>query len=172
LYLQSRVAGKILLAHQRHPAEGKVVWRHGGHDLEPRALTGRRGFLSPEVRLYEDLTALENLEFVARCRGVADVAAASRGALAEAGLLARGEERPSSFSSGQRQRLRLLACWLGEPPFLFLDEPASNLDASGAEWLWQRVRKCARQALCVVATNRREEVTAGEARIHLGGDGA
>ena len=161
-----------LLAGLKGPASGAVAWRRGAERLAARALTGRRGFLSPDVRLYEDLSALENLEFVAHCRGVARASSASREALADAGLLERGGERPSSFSSGQRQRLRLLAAWLGDPPFLFLDEPSSNLDESGSRWLWERVRERARTALCVVATNRREEVAAGEARIHLGGDGS
>ena len=161
-----------LLAGLKEPASGKLRWHDSGEALSARGLTGRRGFLSPEVRLYEDLSALENLEFVARCRGVTGAAAASREALADAGLEERALDRPSSFSSGQRQRLRLLAAWLGAPSFLFLDEPSSNLDESGSRWLWERVRRHAESALCIVATNRREEVAAGEARIHLGGDGS
>lgn len=158
-----------LLAGLKRPAEGRIAWRVGAGAVTARQLAGRLGFHSPEIRLYEELSAGENLEFVARCRGLARPRAASAEALSDCGLEGRGSWPPSAFSSGQRQRLRLAAAWIGEPPFLLLDEPSTNLDEAGIQWLWARLARLRTVSLCVVATNRREEVQPGDPRVELGG---
>ncbi len=161
-----------LLAGLKAPAEGRISWHAGTDRLAARDLRGRIGFLTPDMRLYDELSARENLVFVARCRGVRDPGAASDEALADAGLSERAGERPSAFSSGQRQRLRLSASWIGSPEFLFLDEPSSNLDEAGSRWLWERVRRATRTAVCVVATSRRDEADEGAPCVDLGGGAA
>jgi ABC-2 type transport system ATP-binding protein len=161
-----------LLAGLKRPAEGRLSWSAAREALSARQLVGRFGFLSPEVRLYEELSAAENLEFVARCRGLAEPRAASAAALAECGLAGRERWLPAAFSSGQRQRLRLAAAWLGEPLFLFLDEPTTNLDEAAAGWLWERVGRLRRSSLCVVATNQSDEVVGTDPRVDLGRAGA
>ena len=157
------------LAGLKRPAEGSVRWSAGGRALGRGDLRARAGLAAPEIQLYEDLSARENLEFLARLRGVADAAGAAARGLEEAGLAARAHERPHAFSSGLRQRLRLTAAWIAEPGLLLLDEPSSNLDEAGRAWLWQRVRERARRALCVVATNHLDELAAAEPRLDLGG---
>lgn len=156
------------LAGLKRPSEGRVSWSAGGAALARSDLRRLAGLAAPEIQLYEDLSARENLEFLGRLRGVADPAAAARRGLEEAGLGARAEERPHAFSSGLRQRIRLTAAWIAEPQMLLLDEPSSNLDEPGRQWLWARVRERARRALCVVATNHLDELAAEEPRLDLG----
>jgi ABC-2 type transport system ATP-binding protein len=156
------------IAGLKRPSEGRVRWRAGAVELRRGDLRVLGGLAAPEIQLYEDLSARENLEFLARLRGVADAAGAAARGLEEAGLTARAHERPHAFSSGLRQRLRLTAAWVAEPRLLLLDEPSSNLDGPARAWLWERVRERARRALCVVATNHLDELAAGEPRIDLG----
>ncbi len=155
------------LAGLKRPAEGSVRWAADAVPLGRADLRRWAGLAAPEIQLYEDLSARENLEFLGRLRGLARPAEAAQSGLEEAGLAARGHERPHAFSSGLRQRLRLVASWLAEPRLLLLDEPSSNLDAAGRTWLWERVRERARRALCVVATNQLSELGADEPRLDL-----
>jgi ABC-type multidrug transport system ATPase subunit len=157
------------IAGLKRPSEGRVRWTAGAAELRRGDLRALGGLAAPEIQLYEDLSVRENLEFLARLRGVADPAGAAGRGLEEAGLAARAHERPHAFSSGLRQRIRLTAAWIAEPQLLMLDEPSSNLDESGRAWLWGRVRERARRSLCVVATNHLDELAADEPRLDLGG---
>jgi heme exporter protein A len=157
-----------MVAGLKRPSEGKVLWRSGDTELERRDLQHVRTLVNPEIQLYEELTLLENLEFVASMRGLEDTRGLCRDALADAGLEKRTGDHPKELSSGLRQRLKLTATWLGDPAFILLDEPSSNLDQWGRDWLFERVRRRAQSALCVVATNQLDEVQGGDGRLDLG----
>ncbi len=90
---------------------------------------GGLGYAAPDVHLYGELTGRENLAFLARLRGVA---ADMDSLLRSVGLPPkRGADLVSAYSSGMRQRLKLAASLLGEPPLLLWDEPTATLDAAG-----------------------------------------
>ena len=156
-----------MMAGLKRPGSGRVRWLRDGRELGTEGLRTLSGLAAPEIQLYRDLTVQENLEFLARLRGngardgVGD-------ALASAGIERLARERPMSLSSGQRQRARLAAAWLGHPELLLLDEPSSNLDAEARDWLYTEVRKRAAQTLCFVTTNQRQEPADGEPRLDLG----
>jgi heme exporter protein A len=100
-----------------------------GHDL----LTGRArirqrsDLLGHRSRLYEDLTAVENLRFVCSMHGVDHDRIAP--ALQRVGLDEVAHIRTGSFSQGMRQRLALARCIMRCPDLVLLDEPYAGLDA-------------------------------------------
>src|SRR4029078_3988394 len=100
-----------------------------GHDLRTgRArIRQRSDLLGHRSRLYEDLTAVENLRFVCSMydvdRGRIDPAL-QRVALDEVANI-----RTGSFSQGMRQRLALARCIIRCPDLVLLDEPYAGLDA-------------------------------------------
>jgi heme exporter protein A len=157
-----------MVAGLKRPSEGRVVWHTGGREIARRDLQRCRTLTNPEIQLYEELTLLENLEFIASMRGLEPVHDLCRAALVDAGLEERAGEHPKELSSGLRQRLKITATWLGAPDFILLDEPSSNLDQWGRDWLYERVRVRAKSALCVVATNQLDEVEGGDGRLDLG----
>lgn len=78
------------------------------------------------TRLYEDLTAAENLRFVCEIYGLDPGPVQS--ALGEVGLGDVAGERVRSFSQGMRQRVALARLLLRRPDLLLLDEPYAGLD--------------------------------------------
>lgn len=99
-----------------------------GHDLAQRQAIRRKSeYLGHRTRLYEDLTAAENLRFAAvlfeadAC-GVPEV-------LDRVGLLGVTGEPVRGFSQGMRQRLALARILLRAPDLILLDEPYAGLDA-------------------------------------------
>ncbi len=129
---------------------------------------GQFGYAAPDVHLYGELTGRENLEFLARLRGVP---AGADSLLRSVGLPPkRGSDLVSAYSSGMRQRLKLAASLLGEPPLLLWDEPTATLDASGrasADALIAAHR--ARGGLAVIATNDAAEADRwGDLRLMIG----
>ena len=111
------------------PTAGRVTLSVDGRDVPSHDLARAIGFAAPAVQLYDDLTATENLEFVARLRGLD--AGRVPAMLDRVGLGGRGGDRVAAYSTGMRQRLRLATALLPDPPLLLLDEPGATLDEQG-----------------------------------------
>lgn len=61
------------------------------------------------------------------------------------------------FSSGMKQRVKLALAVLSNSPFLFLDEPLSNLDRNGVEWYRQLMKNHTENRLIVVCSNQQKD---------------
>jgi ABC-type multidrug transport system ATPase subunit len=61
------------------------------------------------------------------------------------------------FSSGMKQRVRLLLGVLTQSDLLLLDEPTSNLDASGKQWYADLVKSYSGNRTIIVASNHLQE---------------
>ena len=99
-----------------------------GFDLqtERSAIRARCDLLSHQTRLYEDLTAAENLRFACSLYGIDSRWAES--ALERVGLEELATVRVGKFSQGMRQRLTLARCLMRAPALVLLDEPYAALD--------------------------------------------
>ena len=86
------------------------------------------GFMSHEPYLYNELSALENLNFYANLYSVKDKKERIESLLKEVGLYHRSHDRIGSFSRGMKQRLSLARAILHDPDIIFLDEPYAGLD--------------------------------------------
>lgn len=102
-------------------------------------VTRRIGYLPADVRLYDHLSALENLEFLGRLSGVDDPRQAAREALDYLGCADLGPRRVGGFSTGMRQRIGIAQAVLHKPQVLFLDEPTAGLDPTGVRQLRETV---------------------------------
>jgi ABC-2 type transport system ATP-binding protein len=97
------------------------------------------GYMTQKFSLYEDLTAKENLEFIA---DIYNLPTRQRRQRLEQVIGRFGLERflsriAGSLSGGQKQRLALAAATLHEPELLFLDEPTSAVDPENRRALWE-----------------------------------
>lgn len=90
------------------------------------------GFVGHEPLVYQELTALENLELFGRLYRVADRRERSGMLLERFGLWDARSDRVSTYSRGMVQRLALCRALLHDPALLVLDEPYTALDEDGA----------------------------------------
>jgi heme ABC exporter ATP-binding subunit CcmA len=99
-----------------------------GFDLvrEREQIRRRTELLGHRTRLYEDLTAEENLRFA--CTAFEADPNAIGPSLERVGLLDVARERVRGFSQGMRQRVALARVLLRRPELLLLDEPYAGLD--------------------------------------------
>jgi heme exporter protein A len=153
------------------PTRGTVRYRRGDGDELPREEWRRHiGVVAPSMAVYEELTALENLGFYSRVRGLDLPIATQRSLLERVGLDPDRSTPVRGFSTGMAQRLKIAQALLHDPDVLLLDEPSSNLDPAGQDWLEDQVKALVADGRTVVlATNDRREMTWGSRGVSLAG---
>lgn len=70
------------------------------------------------------------------------------------------------FSSGMKQKTKLTLAFSAPRPFLFLDEPTTNLDSKSKDW-FQRKLDAEKDKLIVIASNEESEIKLCEERIQI-----
>ncbi len=126
--------------------DGKII---NGPDIRPYI-----GMVSPDLFLYDELTAFENAVFFARMSGLR--LSDTRGLFDEFGLSGREHDLVRSYSSGMKQRLKLLIAAQRNPALMLLDEPSNNLDDAGKALVRKLID--GRQGITVMASNDKSEV--------------
>jgi ABC-2 type transport system ATP-binding protein len=98
---------------------------------EPVAVKRRIGVVPEDLALFDRLTALETLTFIAEVHGLdRQVARGRAGDLLDLMDLERASSTlVTDFSHGMRKKLSLAAALLPAPRLLFLDEPFEGIDA-------------------------------------------
>ncbi|HMN88086.1 MAG TPA: ABC transporter ATP-binding protein [Bauldia sp.] len=113
---------------------------------DPVAAKRITAWVSDEPMIYDKLTPVEYLQFVAGLWGIeAGPAEARAGALIDwLGLGPVADQRCEGFSKGMRQKVALAGALIHEPRLIILDEPLTGLDARSArlvkDVLVERVR--------------------------------
>jgi ABC-2 type transport system ATP-binding protein len=105
---------------------------------QAEALRQRLGYMTQKFALWEDLTTLENLHFMARIYGLDSALREQRvqQALSEYHLREFAARTAGTLSGGQKQRLALAAATLHRPELLLLDEPTSAVDPQSRRDFW------------------------------------
>lgn len=115
--------------------------------------------LSQDRSFYLRLSALENLLFYARLRGLGknDARRRVREVADELELSALLVRRTDRCSTGQLQQLALARALLGKPMALLLDEPTRSLDDTARQRLWGALERRPETAV-LIASHLREDV--------------
>ncbi|MFN8372265.1 MAG: ABC transporter ATP-binding protein [Anaerolineae bacterium] len=90
---------------------------------------------------YDELTAWEHLQLVARLHQAADWKQRGLMLLENFQLLNQRSAFPFTFSRGMRYKLALCMALLVDPPLLLLDEPLGALDAVSVQFLWNYLQE-------------------------------
>src|SRR6266849_6151716 len=132
---------RLLLGFLR-PTAGRA--RIAGHDCWYDSVAARRhvAYLPGELRLYENMTGRQLIQFLTRFRGLQD--ANDLGQLATRFDI--DLDRPiAQLSSGMKRKVALLQVLVPQVPLLILDEPTNTLDPSMRDELLAQLHQASRQ---------------------------
>ena len=143
-FLGPNGAGKTttmrMLTSLTRPTSGSA--RVAGVPVEERErLIERVGYLPEEPPLYTELTAREQLTYVAGLRDLPEKATSQRidELLDRLDLADDADRRIDAYSKGMRQKTAFVQSLLHDPDVLFLDEPTSGLDPRAARTIREMI---------------------------------
>lgn len=142
------------------PTAGAV--RIGGVSMaaDPERAKRTIGFIPDRPFLYEKLTGLEFLRFIADLYGFPNGRFRERaeGLLLQFSLYDWGDHLIEAYSHGMKQRLVIAAALLHEPRLIIVDEPMVGLDPAGIRMVKDLFRDLAAQGTTIFLSTHTLEI--------------
>ncbi len=125
-----------------------------GYDLlrQGSAIKREVGYMTQKFSFYEDLSIVENLNFVAGLYGLNPAREVVAQTLADLGLTSRQKQLAGNLSGGWKQRLALAACTMHKPKLLLLDEPTAGVDPKARREFWDEIHRLAAEGITVLVS--------------------
>jgi ABC-2 type transport system ATP-binding protein len=129
-----------------------------GHNATSNPISVKRkvGYMPDSLGFYDNMSAVENLIYMARLNGLPENEIRKRTAemLEIVGLSSAVNKKTSTFSRGMKQRLGLAEVLIKQPDVIILDEPTLGIDPSGVrEFLTLIKRLSKEQGLTVLLSS-------------------
>ncbi len=134
------------------PSKGEIQFYHNGKKISDDKVFNHVSLAAPWSDLIEDFKLIELLEFHFKFRKTLNNISAKE-MISIAGLENASNKFIHQYSSGMKQRVRLLLAFFTQSEIILLDEPSSNLDTAGKQWYRMLIEKYSSDRLMVVASN-------------------
>lgn len=136
------------------PTAGQILVDN--HDIVRDGVAARRslGVVPQEIALYDDLNAIENLQYWGGAQGLrgSELKRSIARVLELVGLQDRAKEAVKRYSGGMKRRLNFACGLVHQPKILLLDEPTVGVDPQSRVRLLELVREQAASGACVLYT--------------------
>ncbi|MEA1864430.1 MAG: ATP-binding cassette domain-containing protein [Euryarchaeota archaeon] len=125
------------------PTSGRISIMGFGIDQDPIKAKQLIGVVPELSNAYTELSAWNNLQFMAELYGVSGRVAEERAEelLTKFDLYDRRDHKVKTFSKGMKQKLTIAMALMNDPEILFLDEPTSGLDVRSARLIKKMVQE-------------------------------
>jgi len=131
--LLNTISGQLL------STEGTLAYGLGSQAVAVEDVPQYLAYAAPYLELLEELTLLELLQFHTQFKPLRPGVSLDK--LIDLMYLEKSRQQlVREFSSGMKQRLKLALALYADAPLLLLDEPTTNLDATGVAWYQEHVQ--------------------------------
>ena len=149
------------------PTKGKISFYADGIPVEEENVFQYVSLAAPYLELIEEYTLRELVNFHFGFKKIIG-GLTTEDAIERSGLNPSADKQVKNFSSGMKQRLKLILAVMSDAPLLLLDEPLTNLDEEGEKWYTKMLGDFSAGRTVVVCSNMNEkEFGFCERRIQL-----
>ena len=148
---------KLLVA-SLMPTEGSILVDGRTLAKTEKELKARLGYLPQDFGLFDELTVIQFLDYMAALKGLRDSKDAVRKAIREVNLEEKVKAKIRTLSGGQRQRVGIAQALLGKPSFLIFDEPTVGLDQEERIHFRNLFSRTAQDRLVLLSTHIIEDI--------------
>ena len=142
---------KILAGHLT-PSKGKVEFVKDNKKIDIDEVYQCVSYAAPYIELIEEFTLSEAISFHQKFKPL--LQGLKKSDIINILGFEKSKQKPIRFfSSGMKQRLKLVLAICSDSPLLLLDEPTTNLDQQGMEWYRGLIKKYANERLTIIASN-------------------
>ena len=153
------------------PTSGSVKVNNIEVSEHPLPIKRQIGYLPEAVPLYDDMTVLEYLEFIADIRLLRSKRDALQNVIKICGLSKMIRRPIGELSKGFRQRTCLAQALLHNPDILILDEPTSGLDPNQIAEIREVIKEIGQKKTVILSTHILQEVQATCNRVIIINEG-
>ena len=148
------------------PSAGKIGYFYHENIVEAGDVFQQLSLAAPYLELIEEFSTEEMIDFHFKFKlyGMAVDKAEVIDLLALPGAK---NKQIKYFSSGMKQRLKLILAFCSDTALLMLDEPTSNLDSQGVDWYLSLVERFAVNRLTVICSNQEHEYGFCKERLNI-----
>ena len=155
-----------LLSQFSLPTKGTVSYLDNiGNKIENDQAFKQISFAAPYSEIIEELTVGELISILVSIQNLpAEFTINTFEEFSE--LKTNPQKLIKDFSSGMKQKTKLTLAFSAPRPFLFLDEPTTNLDVKSKDW-FQRKLEAEKNKLIIIASNEESEIKYCKERIQI-----
>ena len=136
------------------PDAGTVTIAGEAVGEDASAVKRRIGLVPQEISLYEDLSAIGNLELFGALYAITGSVLHERvnAALELVGLADHAKAKPATFSGGMKRRLNIACALVHDPDVLLLDEPTVGVDPQSRNAIFANIESLRSRGKAIVYT--------------------
>jgi len=145
---------------------GRILYSHAGRNIEQDDVYKYISFAAPYLELIEEMSVTELLIYQNKFKPFLS-GVSIRQMIELAGLENAAHKQVRYYSSGMKQRVKLIQAVFSDTPCILLDEPCTNLDEEGINLYKQLITDYCRDRLVIVSSNDPVEYEFCETRIDI-----
>ncbi|HET7896774.1 MAG TPA: ATP-binding cassette domain-containing protein [Flavisolibacter sp.] len=133
-------------------SEGGIQYAISNRQLANEEVYKEVSFCAPYLDVIEEMTLKEFLHFHNQFKPFLTGVGAKE-IIAEVGLDAAADKQIRYYSSGMKQRVKLVQAIFSDTAIVLLDEPCSNLDSKGIQLYHSLIARYCKDRLVIVCSN-------------------
>jgi len=157
-----------LVAGNLSPTNGRIKYYRNGAEIDNTTVFRQLALVAPYQELIEEFTLREMVDFHFTFKKYL-AGYNFQKALGILGFKESPNKQIRQYSSGMKQRIKLVLAILSDVPLLLLDEPTMHLDQTGTDWYLSMMNDFTKNRTLLICSNHRQtEIPSSDAALPIG----